>query len=179
MAWSFGVLDIETTGLSPSSQVVAIGVCKRVEQSREVAEIYSVNELSEPQVIQKLVDFFDNPAPDADLYTFNGTSFDFSMLRARTMNLSDYGDLNRKVAELEKKHHVDLAEVNRRNGNYEGLEDMADRYDIRHNSTVSGSDIPELFEQGEIGVIEEYLKEDIRVTFRLAEAVRHKMLSKG
>jgi len=172
MSWDYGVFDIETTGLAPSCQVVAIGVCKKTEQGQVKTDIFSVRDKSEPQIVQEFVDFFKDAAEDAELYSFNGTSFDFSMLRARTMALSDYGDLNREVADLEKRVHVDLSTVNKRNGNYENLESMCGRFGISHESDVDGSDVPGLFEEGRIDKIEAYLKEDIRVTFRLAEAVR-------
>jgi uncharacterized protein YprB with RNaseH-like and TPR domain len=179
MSWSYGVFDIETTGLSPASQIVAIGVCKKTEQGQVKADIFSVKDKSEPQIVQEFVDFFDDPVEGAELYSFNGTSFDFSMLRARTMTLSDYGDLNCEVADLEKSVHVDLSTVNKNNGNYENLESMCERFGIDHKSDVSGSDVPGLFEEGKISKIETYLKEDIRVTFRLAEAVRRNSSGTG
>lgn len=172
MSWEYGVFDIETTGLAPSCQVVAIGVCKKTEQGQVKADIFSVSDKSEPQIVQEFVDFFKDAADGAELYSFNGTSFDFSMLRARTMTLSDYGDLNCEVADLEKQVHVDLSTLNKNNGNYENLESMCGRFGIEHKSDVSGSDVPGLFEEGKIEKIESYLKEDIRVTFRLAKAVR-------
>lgn len=172
MSWKYGVFDIESSGLSPADQVIAIGVCKKLENGDVVGDVFSVSDCSEPEIVRRFVEFFDNPSNSAELYSFNGTSFDFSLLRARTMCLSDYGDLNREVAVLEKDFHIDLSTVNRDNGNYEGLEDMCNRFGIDHKVEVSGSDVPGLFESGEIKRIEEYLKEDVRVTFRLAEAVR-------
>jgi len=172
MSWEYGCFDIETTGLSAANQIVAIGVCKKTEQGQVSADIFSVKNKSEPQIVQLFVDFFKDAVEGAELYSFNGTSFDFSMLRARTMTLSDYGDLNREVASLEKRVHVDLGTVNKNNGNYENLESMCSRFGISHESDVSSSDVPGLFEEGKIEKIEAYLKEDIRVTFRLAEAVR-------
>lgn len=179
MSWIYGCFDIETTGLSPADQVIAIGVCKKTESGDIESKIFSVRDMSEPQVIQSFVDFFENPCEEAELYSYNGTSFDFSLLRARTMGLSDYGELCREVADLEKGVHVDLCSVNRRSGNYEGLEDMASRFGIEHGSSVSGGDVPGLFEGGRVEVIEDYLKEDIRVTFRLCEAVRGNSSGRG
>jgi len=88
-----------------------------------------------------------------------------------SIDIGAEGDFNRETAGLEKNHHVDLTELNRCNGNYDELGEMAERYGIKHNFTISGGDVPELVEDGRLSEVQEYLREEIWVTFRLTGAV--------
>lgn len=73
-------------------------------------------------------------------------------------------------------HHLDLRTYNQQVlDNYERLEDMAQRYNIQSKAEIDGSKVPQMFEQGRLKEIEEYQKEDVRVTFRLGEKIREEI----
>lgn len=185
MGWKYGSFDIETVGRSPLdsslSCVVSIGARKIMEDGSVDSEVWiaggKVNNpetgKTEPRwenqvkAVRKLLEFFENPSDgSAKLYSFNGISFDFSYLRSK-FSTEDYGDLTRKINELEQ-HHVDLRKKAIEKNFYKGLENLASEMDIEHDVDCSGSEVQSVWENNNFELLEDYTEEDVRVTLEIA-----------
>ncbi|MFB6209562.1 MAG: ribonuclease H-like domain-containing protein [Candidatus Nanohaloarchaea archaeon] len=170
MVWTHGAFDIEATGLGPTSTIITIGVWKQTRDGEVAEECYSLRQMDEKGLIDSFTSFFSEPGDEAQLYTYNGTTYDFPLLWARALKNGDF-DSFCQLLERIQSCHCDLYEyrkqvLDRYKG---GLEEAAANYGIEHGSDVCGSKVCELFRQGRVEKIEDYQMEDVRVTVALAE----------
>lgn len=163
--------DIETTGVSPAnSEIVSIAFVKDKRASDNTRKQVLLNHNDdEESVVEVFVHEMQNLDKNSKIVTYNGTTFDWPFLIARSMEFDDYGDLTDELFKLKAKHGYDLFKDFGRDraGNYLKLEELLRRNGISHDVECDGSKVPSLFEEEKWEEIREYAKEDAVKTHKL------------
>lgn len=179
-------MDIETSGLSPTdSELVAIAVARDKRRSDEyVKQVIHRESCSEKELVDLFVREMKKLDDGSKIVTYNGDTFDWPFLIARSMEFDDYGELNDELFDLKERHGYDLFKDYGRDpdGSYVKLEQLCCRNGIRHQVDCEGGKVPQLFEEEKFGVIRKYAKEDVRIThevFRKLEVEKDKTRKDG
>jgi|Deesub1362B_J571_1020462.scaffolds.fasta_scaffold05294_7 uncharacterized protein YprB with RNaseH-like and TPR domain len=158
------IIDIETTGLDPfTDRIVAIGVWRGPDVKVFIDE-------KEHRVIWDFFKFLTavpNPLKTQCLIGYNIQNFDIPFITARAIKHGHYVD----AGYLRRMYRADLINIitrymNTRN-RYLSLKAVADFLDIEVNDSVSGSDIPRLWEERNLKSIIKHCLSDLSVTAKI------------
>ena len=164
------IIDIETTGLDPfSDRIVAIGI-KRGNNVRVFIDE------KENQILRDFYNFilkFPDPLTSQILIGYNIQNFDIPFITARTIRIG----YSVEASYLRRMYRADLMTIvtrylNTRNRNL-SLRAVADFLGIEVNDSVSGSDIPQLWQEGDFNAIIEHCISDLSVTAQVYEKLRY------
>lgn len=161
----YATFDIETTGLTPDdSELVAIAVAHKDEP-----KVLTREDRTEKELVEKFVEIMQDLNKDDKIVTYNGDTFDWPFLIARSMKFNDYGDLTDKLFNLKENHSLDLFKTHGCDPDtgYLKLEDLLERHGLSHDVECDGSMVPELYEEGAWSRIERYAEEDVVKTHEL------------
>lgn len=190
MRWIRATVDIETTGFDCCNEhIISIGVLKTDAQGNQKGKVFTVKDrVTDPEtgkdkptvkeqlrIITEFIDFLSNPVRNANLYYYNGDSFDLPFLISKSMQKDDYGDLVEKVRKLWQDHGVDLMKHHgmKSNGYPMSLDELLEKNGFTHNGDISGKHVPVHYQYGLTDIIEEYLKEDVRKTDKLVKKLEY------
>jgi uncharacterized protein YprB with RNaseH-like and TPR domain len=166
--------DIETTGLSPEdSKIVAIafiaeqrGTSKLRKQTLVLGENGQEKDLIQI-FVSEVEEYMDS---ESKLISYNGDTFDWPFLVARSMQIDDYGDTTDKLFELKEKYSADLIKTEKAQKPFGGvysLDDMLRMHGLTHGVDCDGSQVLDLVNQGDWATLRKYVKEDALMTYKL------------
>lgn len=163
--------DIETTGLTPgTSKIVAIAIT----QTNSDTDVFTLKHFTEEELVEVFIDLMQRHLEDDSMIvTYNGDSFDWPFMIARSMNFDDYGEKTNELFRLKEQHSFDLFKTHGQDseGNYLKLEQLLERNGISHDVPVDGSMMSDLVRQDEWSQITEYAREDVVKTHQLFEKI--------
>lgn len=158
----------------PYHSIVCIGavIAEKINDIWEVQEISAphIGEKSEKEVIEEFLHKIDDYEPQ--LVTYNGSSFDFPVLRYRTMlhELPAPGLFNRPYFNRYSEDSLDLCDALSSFGSSTKmkLDEICKIMGLEGKpSDIDGSQVYEYFQAGKIKEISEYCKSDVINTYRL------------
>ena len=154
------IFDIETTGLLPyESKVVGIGVRTEEEQCTWVSK-------DEKLLLEKFWAFL-SKHDQYRLLGFNSSSFDIPFVNVRSLV---HGIPTQDV----RGKNLDIRYI--LNYGKSGKGKLIDYTELlglgTKTKSVDGSKVPKLYEQGRLTEIENYLHQDVKITFGLYERMR-------
>jgi len=172
-------MDIETSGLSPNdSELVAIAVAREKRRSNDYAkQVIHRENLTEQELVEMFVHEMQKLDKGSKIVTYNGDTFDWPFLIARSMEFDDYGDLTDQLFQLKEKHGYDLFKDYGQDpdGSYVKLEELCRRNGIRHRVECEGGKVPNLYKEEKFGLIRKYAKEDVRITHEVFRKLEGEM----
>lgn len=158
----------------PYHSIVCIGavIAENVEGLWEVKEISAphIGEQSEKEIIDEFLEKIDDYEPQ--LVTYNGSSFDFPVLRYRAMihKLSAPGLFNRPYFNRYSEDSIDLCDALSSFGSSTKmkLDEICKIMGLDGKpSDIDGSQVLDYYKAGKITEISEYCKSDVINTYRL------------
>ena len=158
----------------PYHSIVCIGavIAEKVEDTWEVREISAPNigEKSEKEIIESFLQKIDDYEPK--LVAYNGSSFDFPVLRYRTMinKLSAPALFNRPYFNRYSEDSIDLCDALSSFGSSTKmkLDEICKIMELEGKpSDIDGSQVMDYYQAGKLDEISEYCKSDVINTYRL------------
>lgn len=168
------ILDIETTGLNPfEDRIVAIGV-DFLEGDPEVFTSKHEHDIlwNFFHALAEFVSQTRDAGKEPVLIGYNIQNFDIPFITARAVKYG-YG---RDAYHLRRLYRADLMRIvtyymNTRNRNL-SLRDVAEFLGIKAKDSVCGSDVPQLWEKGDVAAIESHCLSDLNLTLQLLLKLR-------
>lgn len=158
----------------PYHSIVCIGavIAENINGVWEVKEISAphIGEKPEKEIIEEFLEKIDDYEPQ--LVTYNGSSFDFPVLRYRTMlhKLPAPGLFNRPYFNRYSEDSLDLCDALSSFGSSTKmkLDEICKIMGLEGKpSNIDGSQVYEYYQAGKIAEIAEYCKSDVINTYRL------------